>query len=728
MRIGLGGLPDRYPAYAVSALACGALALVATSALAQSPSAEQSGLFQRQLSRPDNYELNYQYATAATQGRDYEAAIVALERLLYFNPNLSRAKYELGVLYLRMRSFAMAAHYFDAALATPGLEEQIRRRIEVMAPQARKELSPSRFYGTLQAGVGYDSNFTQSRGVAPMRSFGAWTLNPLAVPQVSGANATVLGDVLHVYDFQNGRGDLWETRVAGVTTLQPAYSAYSAGFVEASTGPRIALAPAAMPGLSIRPYLVGDYSSISGAGFAQSGGAGVSLSVPVGAFSLEPGVEYRRIDVSGSNLPFASQYVFNTGSLATASLAAQWRALDWLTFDGRALYRRNATAAPWTSSREFGLQGSAKVTFDPPVDTIGWRWSVTPFVRYASYAFDAADPSVDPWVTRRDRQWRTGAQFDMPVTPDWGVSALVQYSRTTSNIPNFNASSWSFLVGPTYRLTSLYDRRSAQAAARAPSANDWRGFHTGLNAGVDFGGTRTVGVGTAPLYALTPLIANMAKGSAALASGVGSAGGPGAAIGMQAGYDWLVSGAALLGVEASADFYTRNRGAQANAVASLAAPVANQYSTIAFTRSNDWLGTLRARAGYLIMPQLLAYGSAGAAFGGVRSSVATSQITDSGPGLPMTYWNAGSKTGVKLGYVVGGGLEWMFKPGWSVRAEYAYRNLGSVSYPMTPLVNNFCGKTCTIGVGSASTRFAASEVRAAIDYHFVLADAPAVTK
>ena len=726
MRCGLGSIPDRIRA--VTALAGGALALVAAPAVAQSLSAEQSGLFPRQLARPDDYQLNYQYATAASQGRDYEAAIVALERLLYFNPNLSRAKYELGVLYFRMGSFAMAAHYFDAALATPGLEEQIRRRVEVMLPQARKELSPSRFYGVIQAGVGYDSNFTQSRGVAPIRSFGAWAINPMAVPKVGGANATVLGDVLHVYDFQDGRGDLWETRVAGVTTLQPAYAAYSAGYVEASTGPRIALAPGTLPGLSVRPYVVGDHSSISGAGFAQSGGAGVSAHVPLGgAFSLDPGVEYRRIDVSATNLPFASQYVFNTGSLLSTTLAAQWRPLDWLLFDGRGVYRRNATAAPWTSSREFGLQGSAKIDFDPPIDTIGWRWSVTPFVRYASYAFDAADPSVDPWVTRRDRQWRAGAQFDMPVTPDWGVSASVQYSRTSSNIANYNASSWSFLVGPTYRLTSLYDRRSSAATQRAPSAIDWSGFYAGLNAGADFGARREVVAAMTPFYAI-PVLSGIGATSAALASSRAAPGGAGAAVGMQAGYDWLVSGAALVGLEASADFYVRRRGAQTIAAGTTLIPATADFSTTTLTQSNDWLGTLRARAGYLIMPQLLAFGSAGAAFGGVRSGVAIAQAVNFGVGIPMAYWASGSKAGVRLGYVVGGGLEWMFRPGWSLRADYSYRDLGGVGYPIAPLASNYCGTTCYASVGRASTHYAASEVRAAVNYHFVLADAPAVTK
>ncbi|MFO1118366.1 MAG: hypothetical protein U1E28_22075 [Beijerinckiaceae bacterium] len=52
------------------------------------------------------------------------------------------------------------------------------------------------------------------------------------------------------------------------------------------------------------------------------------------------------------------------------------------------------------------------------------------------------------------------------------MTANVQYSRTNSNIPNYNASSWSVLVGPTYRFTSVFDRRTAKDQASPVSATD----------------------------------------------------------------------------------------------------------------------------------------------------------------------------------------------------------------------------------------------------------------
>ena len=65
---------------------------------------------------------------------------------------------------------------------------------------------------------------------------------------------------------------------------------------------------------------------------------------------------------------------------------------------------------------------------------------------------DGANPFVDPLVGRVDRQLRTGAQLDMPVTQTFGVNALVQFTRNYSTIPNYRSTSWSGLIGPTIRF------------------------------------------------------------------------------------------------------------------------------------------------------------------------------------------------------------------------------------------------------------------------------------
>ena len=407
----------------------------------------------RVLSQPTNYDASYAYIREAVAQRDYEAAIAALERLLYFNPDLTRAKYELGVAYFRMRSYDMAIRYFEETLASPGVEDDIRRRIEVMLPSARKEIEPSRFYGVLQLGMRYNSNVPGLPGYSLIRSYGRDVPNPGPYYGLPGASTMLLGDVLHVYDFQNQRSDQWETRVSGVGAAQFRFGGLSSMLVEATTGPRLAVAPDALPGVTFRPYAVVSYATLSLGRVGSTIGGGATLRAPITSdFYLEPGVDLRRANIAATNYLFDPASTINTGTLFTASLAGHWAAADWLGFDARAFYRRNSSYSPFFASNHVGFEVSAKYDFDPPWEQIPWKWSITPFLRYESVRFDAANPTIDPWIVRGDRQIRTGLQFDMPITAMLGVSALVQYGRDNSNLPNYRATSWSGLIGPTLRF------------------------------------------------------------------------------------------------------------------------------------------------------------------------------------------------------------------------------------------------------------------------------------
>ena len=77
-------------------------------------------LFKRMLVKPNDLDAAFRYSEIETKLGDYEAAIGALERMLFYNPNLPRVKLELGLLYFRLHSYEMARSYFNAAIASPG--------------------------------------------------------------------------------------------------------------------------------------------------------------------------------------------------------------------------------------------------------------------------------------------------------------------------------------------------------------------------------------------------------------------------------------------------------------------------------------------------------------------------------------------------------------------------------------------------------------------------------
>ena len=90
--------------------------------------------------------------------------------------------------------------------------------------------------------------------------------------------------------------------------------------------------------------------------------------------------------------------------------------------------------------------------------------------------------------------------------------------------------------------------------------------------------------------------------------------------------------------------------------------------------SNDWFGTVRGRLGVVYGPWLF-YGTGGVAW--MDNSV-TRTITCTGAGCPavstasVLVGQSATAASTLTGWVVGGGIEWGFAPGWSAKIEYQH--------------------------------------------------------
>ena len=104
---------------------------------------------------------------------------------------------------------------------------------------------------------------------------------------------------------------------------------------------------------------------------------------------------------------------------------------------------------------------------------------------------------------------------------------------------------------------------------------------------------------------------------------------------------------------------------------------------------NRWLATARGRIGYSL-DRWLPFITGGAAFGDVKMSPNT--------GL--------SETKTKVGWTLGGGVEYAFMGPWSAKIEYLYVDLGKSSCSAA---------TCVI---STDVGFTSSIVRAGVNYRF----------
>jgi outer membrane immunogenic protein len=135
--------------------------------------------------------------------------------------------------------------------------------------------------------------------------------------------------------------------------------------------------------------------------------------------------------------------------------------------------------------------------------------------------------------------------------------------------------------------------------------------------------------------------------------------------GAQIGCDYQFAGNWVVGVQGMFDF--------GNIDSSHALPA---FPTFTSTNRTKDIFTATGRVGYLFVPQLLGYVKGGGAWARIDHNILQ-------PGGALSE----IATGVdRQGWTVGGGLEWMFAPGWSVFGEFNYMDFGrkDISFVAAP--------------------------------------------
>ncbi|WP_424362235.1 outer membrane protein [Methylocystis parvus] len=278
----------------------------------------------------------------------------------------------------------------------------------------------------------------------------------------------------------------------------------------------------------------------------------------------------------------------------------------------------------------------------------------------------------------------------------------------------------------------------------------WTGFYVGLNAGGAWSNSNAINVAsvgfvdpTANAINLFPLPASVAAGAAT--SGVLSSSQGGFIGGGQIGYNYQFYNNFVVGIEADIQGVAGS-SSRANSVAAVDAlsvvgfPGNFVQSTISVSKNLDYIGTVRGRLGWLATPTLLVYGTGGFAYGGATSNTSIFGV-NAGVNLGLCCGNpafasGGAFSDTLTGWTAGGGVEWMFMPNWSAKAEYLYYDLGNVSYSAsgaTPIAQAPgvipAGTPLYTLATRVQTHFSGNIVRAGVNYHFNWgAPAPVVAK
>jgi outer membrane immunogenic protein len=134
--------------------------------------------------------------------------------------------------------------------------------------------------------------------------------------------------------------------------------------------------------------------------------------------------------------------------------------------------------------------------------------------------------------------------------------------------------------------------------------------------------------------------------------------------GVQAGFDYQFAPNWVLGAEAQ---YSWLSGGNNNGVLF-------PGGTLVTGRAADQIGSVTGRLGYTWGPALL-YAKGGYAWRDGNT------IGMSIAGVPQAFTTTGN---TKDGYTVGAGLEYLFAPNWSAKAEYQYYNFGNTTVQTGP--------------------------------------------
>ena len=253
-------------------------------------------------------------------------------------------------------------------------------------------------------------------------------------------------------------------------------------------------------------------------------------------------------------------------------------------------------------------------------------------------------------------------------------------------------------------------------SARVPYL-PWTGFYVGINGGFAWGNSS---------------VTFSANDPAALAGTCGGGGSPkgqcingvnfhrdGGVAGGQFGFNWQFNSHWLVGVEA--DYQWSNLDGSANSSFRLGNVGA---TNMVASQTVESFGTVRARAGALLAPPLLLYGTGGLAFGQVHENlsvpaVATKGLSASGFSYACTAGAAcftGAASQTLFGWSAGAGAEYAVTSNLIFRTELLYVHLGAPT--VTATATAVAAGTAPASIAAAFSPVYFAVVRGGLNYKF----------
>lgn len=254
---------------------------------------------------------------------------------------------------------------------------------------------------------------------------------------------------------------------------------------------------------------------------------------------------------------------------------------------------------------------------------------------------------------------------------------------------------------------------------------NWAGFYLGGYAGYwDSQTNHATSSGSVTFINQTyePGASNIANALAQMATNKSSLNSYGFIGGGQAGYNYEFSKQFLLGFNIDFDGLTNSKNKiTLQKTVNLVDYDENYAGSLAIKQRMNYLGTVRARLGYVYHPTFLVYATGGFAYSNVTLDTAWTAQESLGSAVFPAISTQNNSNNTLTGWTAGAGIEWLFKPNWSAMLEYTYYSFNNFNVPATlAQINGSVTPSVLWGSATANTALSLSiwNIRVGLNYHF----------
>ncbi len=404
----------------------------------------RTALFQVMLDHPDNLDAAFEYAALSSQVGDLEGAIATLERMLIFAPGLPRLQLELGVLYFRLGAYEAARGYFDAAVAVPGVPEEVRQKVASYVAAIDQKSDGIGLAGSYTIGARYQTNANggPTSALVTLRGL-SYELSDDA-RRSPDANLFASGEVRSTFDLP-AQGVEFKLNGQAQTEFYRDRSDLNLGLVEITAGPSFDLNRFGLDGYSLDLYGVGAGALLSGEPFLASYGAGALLGArPTTDVYYGLRGEYRRETFYNSDdHPTMAE---KSGDRFQLQMAATYRLNPSVSVGIAGIADRFEAETAYNTYWQVGGVAGFSVDYASPVDALPGAWNFALSSQLSRRFYDEADPMIST-DSQDTTKWAVNLIQTIPIKADLAAQLQAGYQHAWSNYDTSESDNFFLSIG-----------------------------------------------------------------------------------------------------------------------------------------------------------------------------------------------------------------------------------------------------------------------------------------